>query len=295
MNNTLIEHYLSLLKKSLLNELYLENEARIAYFVYHAFTQSIPAIPQLIPDFLSIRQSADYKELARAREGGDFTCLSGRDAAGNFYPLPEAMNLIFTAHTMIGRKRLDHLHQCLDLIRTDNIPGDLIETGVWKGGATIFMNGYLYAHGMRDRLVWAADSYEGLPKPRLPQDAGSDHSKEKSPYLCISQEEVEELFTRYDLLNGQVKFLKGWFCDTLPNAPIQQLALLRLDGDLYESTMDALNNLYPKLSVGGFLIVDDYVPFPQCKKAIMEYRENHGIRDPLIQVDGHSVYWRRSR
>lgn len=200
------------------------------------------------------------------------------------------------AHTMIGLKRLDHLQACLEQVLRDDVPGDLIETGVWRGGAAIFMRAVLKAYAVNDRCVWLADSFEGLPPPnaqRYPQDAGSrlhDFGE-----LAVSQEQVQANFDRYGLLDDQVRFLKGWFRDTLPAAPIDRLALLRLDGDMYESTMDALTHLYPKLSLGGFVIVDDYGPVPGCYRAIQDFRRMHHITDEIRSIDWSAVYWRRSR
>jgi hypothetical protein len=155
------------------------------------------------------------------------------------------------------------------------------------------MRGYLAAWEMTDRVVWAADSFEGLPVPSLPQDEGYDFSASVMPILAISLEEVQENFRRYGLLDDQVRFLKGWFCDTLPTAPIKQLAVLRLDGDLYESTMDGLNALYHKVTPGGFIIVDDYGDFEPCRRAIHEFRDRHGITDTIEQIDWTGAYWRK--
>ena len=101
-------------------------------------------------------------------------------------------------------------------------------------------------------------------------------------------------YRRYGLLDEQVVFLKGWFKDTLAKAPIERLAVLRLDGDLYESTMDALNPLYAKVASGGFIIVDDYFALTQCERAISEFRATHGISDPIHKIDDAGVYWRKS-
>ena len=79
-----------------------------------------------------------------------------------------------------------------------------------------------------------------------------------------------------------------------PDAPTERFALLRLDGDLYSSTMDALKHLYPKLSRNGFCIVDDYHSFEECKRAVDEYRSQHGISAPLVRIDAGSVFWRRA-
>lgn len=198
------------------------------------------------------------------------------------------------AHTMIGMKRLDNLQFCIETVIKDKIPGDFIETGVWRGGACIFMRAILKAYDIRDRKVFVADSFEGLPRPnieRYPLDDGCDLSSYS--YLAVSQEQVMENFRRYDLLDEQVVFLKGLFKDSLPIAPIGKLAVLRLDGDLYESTMDALKYLYPKLSPGGFCVVDDYA-LPNCRGAVSDYRKIHGITEEIKMVDWTGVYWRKN-
>jgi O-methyltransferase len=156
------------------------------------------------------------------------------------------------------------------------------------------MRGYLAAWDIQDRVVWVADSFEGLPKPSLPQDSGYDFSAGKMPILAVTLEEVQENFRRYGLLDGQVRFLKGWFRDTLTVAPIDKLALLRLDGDLYESTMDALNALYHKVVPGGFVIIDDYGDFEPCRRAVQDFRSKHFIDDRIESIDWTGCYWRKS-
>ena len=167
--------------------------------------------------------------------------------------------------TMVGLKRLDNLQRCIEQVLHDDVRGDLIETGVWRGGACIFMRGVLVAYAVTDRSVWAADSFEGVPRSTHPNDAGVDLSVGVLPVLAVPLEQVQELFSRYGLLDAQVRFLKGWFKQTLKDAPIERLALLRLDGDLYESTMDTLVPLYDKVSPGGFVIVDDYESTPGAR------------------------------
>jgi O-methyltransferase len=197
------------------------------------------------------------------------------------------------AHTMLGIKRLENLQSCVEDVLRKGVPGDLIETGVWRGGATIFMRAILKAYGVTDRCVWVADSFNGLPPPNpdtYPADAGDPHHT--ISLLAVSLDEVKSNFEKYGLLDNQVRFLKGWFRDTLPKAPIEELAVIRLDGDMYESTMDALSALYPKLSKGGYLIVDDY-ELPGCKQAVEDYRESNRIKDPILSVDGSAVYWQR--
>jgi O-methyltransferase len=200
-----------------------------------------------------------------------------------------------TAHTMIGRKRLDNLHECVRAVIADGVPGDLVETGVWRGGASILMRGVLAAYE-DGRTVWVADSFDGLPPPdaaRYPADADDRHHE--VAYLAVPLEEVRANFAKYDLLDDQVRFLPGWFRDTLPAAPIERLAVLRLDGDMYESTWDALNALAPKVSPGGFVIVDDYLAVPGCKQAVDDYRAAHGIDAPMETIDWAAVHWRVPR
>jgi O-methyltransferase len=198
------------------------------------------------------------------------------------------------AHTMIGQARLRNLRALAEKVLDEGIPGDFIETGVWRGGACILLRAVLKAWGVRDRRVFAADSFEGLPAPNAasyPADAGDLHHQFKE--LAISLEQVQANFAKYDLLDEQVVFLKGWFKDTLPAAPLEKLAILRLDGDMYESTMDGLRNLYDKVAPRGFVIVDDYGCVAGCRQAVDDFRRQHGITDPIVNIDGWGVYWRK--
>jgi hypothetical protein len=198
------------------------------------------------------------------------------------------------AHTMIGLRRLDNLQECMESVLRDGVPGDFIETGVWRGGACIFMRAILWAHGVADRLVWAADSFAGMPCVGPGGHRGDEDlaTHEFNDLMAVSLERVKRNFETYGLLDRQVRFLPGWFCDTLPAAPVERLALMRLDGDLYESTMDALTNLYPRLSVGGYVIIDDFIVDP-CREAVCEFRDQMKITDPLLEIDGVGVFWRR--
>ena len=177
------------------------------------------------------------------------------------------------AETMIGLVRLNCIQQCVETVLEDNVPGDLMEAGVWRGGAVILMRGILAAYGIKDRRVWVADSFQGLPPPdgsAFAQDLTGDLSGYGE--LAVSLEQVRSNFSRYDLLDDQVEFLEGWFKDTLPDAPIEALSVLRLDGDYYESTIQTLEALYERVSVGGFVIVDDYLHLEACRQAVNDFR-----------------------
>jgi O-methyltransferase len=195
-------------------------------------------------------------------------------------------------YSMVGLKRLDNLQFCVESVLKEGVPGDLLEAGVWRGGACIFMRAMLKLRGGSDRTVWVADSFQGLPAPSLAADEKYDWSGITA--LAVSQAEVEAAFQRFGLLDNQVKFLKGWFKDTLPSAPVSRLAVLRMDGDLYESTMDILNALHHKVSAGGFVIVDDYHAVPPCKQAVHDFRERTRITDRIQEIDGTGVFWKKS-
>jgi len=283
------DRYLSLLKKALLNDLNPELEARLLALAHSVLTRD-PLDPR---ELIDMRETVWPKLIREVREKGWMIEMKERLPDGRVIPRPDLRFLSEGAHTMMGRKRLDHLHGCLETVCREGVPGDFIETGVWRGGGTIFMRGFLAAHGIADRVVWVADSFEGLPPPTLSQDAGWDFSKERAPSLAIGLAEVKQLFERYDLLDDRVRFLKGWFRDTLPTAPIAQLAVLRLDGDLYESTMDALESLYDKVAPGGYVIIDDYKALAPCEAAVEEFRKRRGIQAGMSFIDSTATFWRK--
>lgn len=206
-----------------------------------------------------------------------------------------------SAVSMLPTVRLDQLRACIEDVLARGVPGDLMEAGVWRGGATIFMRGVLKVHGVEDRCVWAADSFQGLPQPdpvRFPKEAAAHQGpvmRDAFKHLAAGLAEVKGNFARYGLLDAQVRFLPGWFNDTLPDAPVQRLAVLRVDGDYYESTRACLEHLYDKLSPGGYLIVDDYGEddWTYCRAAVDDFRAARGIREPMVQVDRSCWYWQR--
>jgi O-methyltransferase len=199
------------------------------------------------------------------------------------------------AESMIGLRRMENLRDCIAQIVKDDVPGDLIETGVWRGGACIFMKANLVAWGDTTRKVWVADSFQGLPKPtatEFPADAGDLLHREGN--LSVGAEQVRHNFERYGMLDDRIEFLVGWFKDTLPTAPIESLSLMRLDGDMYESTWQAIEVLYPKLSPGGFCVIDDYGSHAsQAGAAIHDYRKAHGIDEEIVEIDPFGAYWRK--
>lgn len=191
---------------------------------------------------------------------------------------------------MIGLRRMNQLHSSLDIVREEKVPGDIVETGVWRGGAIIFAASYLSIYGMEDRVVYGCDSFEGLPRPNplFPEDEHDVHWT--IDYLKVPISEVKANLIKYGVSEDKVILVKGWFEETLPILPTKKISILRLDGDMYSSTIAALNSLYTKVSKGGFIIIDDYC-LKGAKKALFDYL---GEELPeIIDIDGTGAYFRK--
>jgi hypothetical protein len=196
--------------------------------------------------------------------------------------------------TMVGLARLDDLQRCVETVVRDGVAGDLIETGSWRGGASMVMRAALNSLGERDRTVWVADSFQGFPE--VERDLGTGYDLEADlagcDFLAVPLEEVRASFERFGLQEG-VTFVPGFFEDTLPALPPRRWAIARLDGDSYDATRLALEVMYPHLAAGGYLIVDDYLPLDQCREAVDDFRHEHGITEPIEHIDWSGVRWRR--
>ena len=200
------------------------------------------------------------------------------------------------AETMVGLKRLEQFGAAVATCVVEEVPGDIVETGVWRGGACILARAVLREFDVTDRHVWLADSFAGLPPPRpdlFPADQGDLHWQ--NDFLRADLASVQENFARHGLLDPQVKFLPGWFQDTLQSAPIERIAVLRLDGDMYESTWVALEALYHRVSPGGFVIIDDYGAVAGCRQAVEDFRARRGIVAPIEEIDWTGRFWRVPR
>ena len=197
------------------------------------------------------------------------------------------------ADSMIGHVRMENIQRLLTEVIEREVPGDVIEAGVWRGGASIFMRGIIKALGS-GKKVYVADSFASLPAPNakdFPQDA--DMNLHTFQQLSIHMEQVKLNFDRYGLLDNQVCFVPGLFKDTLHLLNDRKWCLVRLDGDMYESTTQSLEALYPQLEVGGYLIQDDYFNIPQAQEATDTYRKKYGITEPIVEIDWAGAYWRK--
>jgi len=208
-----------------------------------------------------------------------------------------------------GYERLSRVQDLYVKILQDNVEGDLMECGVWRGGMTILMRALLKAYGDSNRRVLVSDSFQGMPdavsRPNVAErivklDAqqwgkrsveraadGSGKMVEKRA-LTVEENLVVDKFRRFGLYDDRVVLVPGWFNDALPTAAvdynIQKLALLRIDGDMYSSTMDVLVNLYPLVSSGGYIIFDDY-NIEQSRLAVKDFFAQEGLDINLIRQD----------
>lgn len=197
------------------------------------------------------------------------------------------------AETMIGIPRLSNIQYCIEKVIENKVDGDLIETGVWRGGATIFMAACLKEMNS-DRNVYVADSFRGLPRPERKYRADRKDRHHTKKFLKVNLETVKNNFRKYGLLNSNIHFIEGFFSESLKEVPFEKLSILRLDGDMYSSTWQVLTSLYSKLSVGGFCIIDDY-HLPACKKAVDDFRTQNNIDDEIVRVDWTGIYWVKTK
>ncbi len=266
------KRYLDMLEQRLLNTGAREAEARL-----RALTAAVKAAGR--DDLLEAAQAAYPRQLRR---------VAGAEAEG---VVLDPM-LLPTALTMTGRRRLGWLRRCVETVLDQAIPGDLVECGVWRGGSAMMMAGVLAARRVTDRAVWLADSFQGLPLTDGEVDYADVLAQANASGLAVSEAAVRAGFEELGLMSGAIRFLPGWFCDTLPAAPIGHIAVLRLDGDHYSSTMEALTALYDKVVPGGFVIIDDYA-LPRCAEAVDEFRAARGIAEPVERIDYTGIAWRK--
>lgn len=264
--------YLDLLEQRLLNTGARDVEARL-----RALMAAVRAAGR--EDLIATAQAGHQRQLRR---------VIGAETEG----LIIGLDLLPSALTMTGRRRLTYLRKAVETVLDQAIPGDLVECGVWRGGSAMMMAGVLAARRITDRQVWLADSFEGLPLHDNELDVTHLAKPLNDIGLAVSESTVRASFEELGLMSDRIRFLPGWFSDTLPAAPIDRIALLRLDGDHYSSTMDALTALYDKVSPGGIVIVDDY-SIPRCAEAVDEFRQTRGIIEPVEKIDYTGIAWRK--
>ncbi|PRW61401.1 macrocin O-methyltransferase [Chlorella sorokiniana] len=194
--------------------------------------------------------------------------------------------------SMIGQLRMDNLRTLLEDVLAKGVLGSFVECGVWRGGASIFAKAVFTAHGAA-RDVHLVDSFQGLPPNTTTEDV-QDWSQ--ADYLRVPQPEVQGNFERFNLLDKRVHFHKGYFRYALPTWRAQDkspIAVLRLDGDMYESTMDELYNLWDAVSPGGYVIIDDWSVIA-CRKAITEFFSRNNLNYKITQIDDNGAWFQKT-
>ena len=195
--------------------------------------------------------------------------------------------------SMVGLTRLDDLQRCVESVVADEVPGDLIECGSWRGGAAMLMRATLDTLGQSGRTVFVADSFQGFPRADVGEEYSLDADLASVGFLSVPLAEVQASFARLGLSEG-VSFVAGFFADTLPALRGHPWAVARLDGDSYDATRSALDAVYPSLSVGGYLVIDDFYPLDDCRRAVEDFRAEHEITEPIESVDWNAARWRRA-
>jgi cephalosporin hydroxylase len=262
--------YLDLLKGALLDEHYLENEVRIEYL--------ISLQPSGAADVQSLRDPVRnlpvrWDRLTQAREAG--------------WSTPDDRNLAYFPFTAMGRYQLDHLQKTLARLQADGVPGDLAEFGVGRGGGAVFMRGFLEAYEIPERLVWVADRFLGTE----PGGGAAANLSDTVARFEGDLNQVRDAFARFELLDERVRFLLGVPEDALRDAPIEELALLRLGRTLGRSLRPVLEGLHGRMAPGGAVIVEG-TGDPKVLEVVDDVRSRLGIRAPLERIGWNAVTWR---
>jgi O-methyltransferase len=192
--------------------------------------------------------------------------------------------------TMTSIERVYALRESVKYIIRHNVPGSIVECGVWKGGSMMAVAKTLLELET-ERDLYLFDTFEGMPPPTAVDvdlyGVQADvllKTNPMTPAIAPFKEVCRNMYstgynpTRINLVRGKVE-------DTLPRAAPREIALLRLDTDWYQSTLHELVHLYPRLIKGGILIIDDYGHFVGSKKAVDEYFQKNGIPIFLNRID----------
>jgi O-methyltransferase len=276
---SLRRRYLDLLMRTLVNLVYAEDALRLDTALSGELGADQLARQRRLRD-VRYERPDDYAGLVAAKRDGSLDGLWGSRLA----------------HTMIGLDGLANLERCAHRVFADGVPGDFLEAGVCHGGASIFLRALQVAYGEPHRVTWLADSFAGVPPPTHPVDREHelDLTEERVPWMAAGLDAVRDNFETYDMLDDHVRFLPGLFADTLADAPVERLAILRIDGDLYASTREALDALYDRVSDGGYVVVDDYGCLEPCRIAVDEFLAERRLDVEINQVDWTRVCWRKT-
>jgi O-methyltransferase len=215
----------------------------------------------------------------------------------SFLPLRDSLSKVMAIasakpYTMVDYPRLEKAYSLIDEAeRYDDIPGTIVECGSWNGGYAAIMNAASERNGHR-REVWVLDSFEGLPEP----DSVDKNRFGKKGKKGVALGDIRLTQKALSHIGGErVHIVKGWFKDTFAESlpQLSPIAFLHLDVDYYESTKYCLEQLYPLLSPRALVLIDDYLWFDGCKKAVDEFLAKENISNTLIKTVQDSAYFRK--
>jgi hypothetical protein len=194
-------------------------------------------------------------------------------------------------YSMCGKNEINQVKKLLTNIINNNISGCLIEMGIWRGGMSIWMQAILkYYNSKRD--IYLFDTFGTFPEPNHKKDIYLYNITKLLFENPASVNDVINNFKKMNLLDNNIKFIVGKFKNTIPNKPINNIALLRCDADHYDSTKIILEHYYWKINKGGYIIIDDYNNIHvACKNAVDEFRTKYNITNKIMDIYLDSVYW----
>ena len=270
------DRYLDLLARALIDEIYLENELRIDHLA-RCVENRRPLDERKVRD--PVRYMRDeYRRLLAERQTGKVGSTDGRFPS--YFP-----------YTTMGRTRLDHLRHSLEEVRSEAVPGDLVECGTGRGGGAIFMRGFLDVHGVDDVRVFVVDRFHASTNGSSEASGSLPGGGRGFPNLHADLNAIRDGFERFGLFDDRVRFLQGAYGDTLPDAPIEKIALLRIGGGVGDAEIGGiLDTLYDRIAIGGRVIVDDY-DNPESARAIDAFRARRGVDDLLERTSWAGVTW----
>ena len=191
------------------------------------------------------------------------------------------------SYTMVTNKNLIVLYNLVQRANSLDLPGDIVECGVWNGGSAAVMglSNIEGTHKYRNRTIWLFDSFQGLPPP-TEQDGEEERANYFEGWGKGDVGKTKQVFARLGVPLDHVRIIPGWFDATLRTAPVDSIAILHIDADWYESVKLVLDLFYDKVVPGGFIILNDYGTWQGCNQALADYFTEHGISDVMItQVD----------
>jgi O-methyltransferase len=228
------------------------------------------------------RTITNYAFLGGDSSFEDFHCVTHYDLEQAKWKIDRVAQPL----TLLTKGQLDLIEEIVVVLDELKVPGDFLEAGVWRGGAIILMRALLDAYRIDHRRVFAADSFSGIPQNR---HAVNDPVDDWSDRWAASLEEVRQSVARLGFLDEKIVFVPGYFADSLGSLTNERFALIRLDSDSYDSVRTSLEYLYPLLSTGGFVIIDDW-HLPGCRMAVEDFRARHAIGGE-IQVSSGNAFW----